>query len=103
ALPSDVDALLGQVQNDLFDLGGELSIPGHAALADAHVLRLDAALAHYNASLGKLQEFILPGGCRAAALAHVARTIARRAERAIVALAAFEAVNPPVRQYLNRL
>ncbi|WP_269498808.1 cob(I)yrinic acid a,c-diamide adenosyltransferase [Castellaniella sp. S9] len=103
ALPPDVAALLGRIQNELFDLGGELCIPGHAAVTEAHVARLDEALAHYNAGLGRLQEFILPGGCRAAALAHMARTLARRAERAVVALDREEAVNPPVRQYLNRL
>lgn len=102
-LPEDVDALLSRIQHDLFDLGAELCIPGHVALAESHVLRLDDALQHYNASLGKLQEFILPGGCRAAAQAHMARTVARRAERAVVALNADGSVNPPVRQYLNRL
>jgi len=103
SLPADIDALLSQIQNDLFDLGGELCIPGHAAVAESHVARLDAAVARYNEGLGRLREFILPGGCRAAALAHVARAVARRAERSVVALARGEAVNPPVRQYLNRL
>jgi len=103
ALPADVDILLGRIQHDLFDLGGELCIPGWTALKEAHVLRLDEALAHYNAELGPLAEFILPGGSRAAALAHQARTMARRAERSVVALARIEAVHPPVRQYLNRL
>ncbi|HUH40418.1 MAG TPA: cob(I)yrinic acid a,c-diamide adenosyltransferase [Castellaniella sp.] len=103
ALPEDIDGLLAQIQNDLFDLGGELSIPGHIAMGEGHVLRLDQALAHYNAGLGRLQEFILPGGCRAAALAHMSRTLARRAERAIVGLAHHDPINPPLRQYLNRL
>jgi cob(I)alamin adenosyltransferase len=85
-LPADVDALLGRIQHDLFDLGAELCIPGHSALHEKHVLSLDEALAHYNASLGKLQEFILPGGCRAAALAHIARTVCRRAERSVIGL-----------------
>uniref|UniRef100_UPI003341A125 cob(I)yrinic acid a,c-diamide adenosyltransferase n=1 Tax=Castellaniella defragrans TaxID=75697 RepID=UPI003341A125 len=102
-LPADIDALLGRIQNDLFDLGGELCIPGHAAITEAHVTRLDEALNHYNAGLDRLQEFILPGGCRPAALAHMARTLARRAERSVVELGRQDAVNPPVRQYLNRL
>ena len=80
-LPQDVRTLLVTVQHELFNLGGELSIPGYRLLKDDAVQALDAALAHYNARLPALQEFILPGGTRAAALAHVARTIARRAER----------------------
>lgn len=126
ALPVDVDTLLGRIQHDLFDLGAELCIPGHTALHAKHVLGLDDALAYYNASLGKLQEFILPGGCRAAALAHMARTICRRAERSVIALHngllnpshapacnsnngehtqanTPQGINAPVRQYLNRL
>ncbi|MER1966784.1 cob(I)yrinic acid a,c-diamide adenosyltransferase [Castellaniella sp. GW247-6E4] len=103
ALPIDVDALLSRIQHDLFDLGGELCIPDWTVLKQTHVLRLDEALAHYNAELGPLKEFILPGGTRAAALAHQARTVARRAERAVVTLARVETVHPPVRQYLNRL
>ncbi len=110
-LPARIDAVLEQVQNDLFDMGAELCIPGHVALKHEHVLFLEQALAEHNAELGKLEEFILPGGTRAAALAHVARTICRRAERAVVALNNDEtpapdstgAVNEPVRQYLNRL
>lgn len=103
ALPEDVSALLLQIQHDLFDLGGEICIPGYTMVTEAHVLRLDDALTHYNASLPPLKEFILPGGSRAAAQAHLARTVARRAERAIIALSAGEIVHPPVRQYLNRL
>jgi len=102
-LPTDVRELLGAIQHDLFDLGGEVCIPGYVLLKDEHVERLDAALAHYNAELPALKEFILPGGTRAASLAHLARTVARRAERVIVGLAATESINPPVRQYLNRL
>lgn len=102
-LPEDVDALLGRIQHDLFDLGGELCIPGWTALKDEHVLRLDQALAHYNEALGPLKEFILPGGCLAAAHAHMARTIARRAERSVVTLSRQDTVNPPVLHYLNRL
>jgi cob(I)alamin adenosyltransferase len=103
ALPAAVGALLGRIQHDLFDLGGELCIPDWTALKDEHVLRLDEALAHYNAELGPLREFILPGGSRTAAHAHMARTIARRAERSVVTLSHQETVNPPVLHYLNRL
>ena len=102
-LPDDVRALLVSVQHELFNLGGELSIPGYELLKPAAVLQLDEALAHHNAKLPRLQEFILPAGTRSAALAHVSRTVARRAERAVVALAAAEAVNVAPRQYLNRL
>lgn len=111
SLPTEIDTLLNQVQNDLFDLGAELCIPGHVAMKAGHVLVLEQALAEHNAALGKLQEFILPGGTRAAALAHVARTVCRRAERAVVTLHHSETaadnasagINEPVRQYLNRL
>jgi cob(I)alamin adenosyltransferase len=103
ALPADVRELLVTVQHELFNLGGELSIPGYELLKPDAVLRLDEALAHYNAALPRLAEFILPAGTRAAALAHVARTVARRAERAVVALAAQDPVNAAPRQYLNRL
>jgi cob(I)alamin adenosyltransferase len=102
-LPDDVRALLVTIQHELFNLGGELSIPGYQLLKEDAVLRLDEALAHYNATLPRLAEFILPAGTRSAAIAHVARTVARRAERAVVALSASEAVNAPPRQYLNRL
>ncbi len=102
-LPADVRELLVVIQHELFNLGGELSIPGFQLVKDDAVLRLDEALAHYNAQLPRLQEFILPAGTRSAALAHVSRTVARRAERAVVALAAHEKVNDAPRQYLNRL
>ena len=102
-LPDAVRALLVVVQHELFNLGGELSIPGFELLKTEAVLRLDEALATYNATLPRLAEFILPAGTRSAALAHVSRTIARRAERAVVALAAAEAVNEAPRHYLNRL
>ncbi|WP_353147840.1 cob(I)yrinic acid a,c-diamide adenosyltransferase [Pollutimonas bauzanensis] len=102
-LPHAIDMLLGRVQNDLFDMGAELCIPGHTAVNQDHVLFLEEALAEHNAKLGKLQEFILPGGSRPAALAHVARTICRRAERAVITLNRSEPVNAPVIQYLNRL
>jgi len=103
ALPDDVRELLVTIQHELFNLGGELSIPGYELLKAEAVERLDQALAHYNAQLPRLKEFILPAGTRAAALAHVSRTVARRAERALVALAATEKVNEAPRQYLNRL
>ena len=102
-LPDDVRALLVAIQHELFNLGGELSIPGFSLLKADAVQRLDEALAHYNAQLPRLKEFILPAGTRSAALAHVSRTVARRAERALVALAAAEAVNEASCQYLNRL
>lgn len=102
-LPADVRELLVVIQHELFNLGGELSIPGYTLLKDEAVARLDAALAHYNAQLPRLAEFILPAGTRSAALAHVARAVARRAERAVVALAAQEAVNAAPRLFLNRL
>lgn len=102
-LPADVRELLLTIQHELFNLGGELSIPGFTLLKDDAVAGLDAALAHYNAALPRLAEFILPGGTRSAALAHVSRSVARRAERALVALAAHAVVQPAPRQYLNRL
>ena len=102
-LPDDVRDLLVTVQHELFNLGGELSIPGFELLKDDAVLRLDEALAHYNARLPRLAEFILPGGTRSAALAHVGRTVERRAERALVALGGHETVRAAPRQYLNRL
>ncbi len=102
-LPDDVRELLVTIQHELFNLGGELSIPGYQLLKPGAVLRLDEALAHYNAQLPRLKEFILPAGTRSAALAHVGRTVARRAERAVVALSGREKVNDAPRQYLNRL
>ena len=102
-LPDDVRDLLVTIQHELFNLGGELSIPGYTLLKDDAVAALDAALAHYNATLPRLAEFILPAGTRSAALAHVARAVARRAERAVVTLAASETINPAPRLFLNRL
>ncbi|AVS79752.1 ATP:cob(I)alamin adenosyltransferase [Paracidovorax avenae] len=102
-LPEDVRTLLGDVQHQLFDLGGELSIPGFELLKEGALAQLDAALERYNATLPRLQEFILPAGTRAAAQAHVCRTVARRAERAVVALGEAEGLRPAPRQYLNRL
>lgn len=103
ALPDDVRADLADIQHDLFDLGGELSIPGYTMVKDVQVARLDDRLRHYNADLPRLAEFILPGGSRAAAIAHVCRTVCRRAERALVELGAVEPLNAEPRHYLNRL
>ena len=102
-LPDDVRDLLVTIQHELFNLGGELSIPGYTLLKDDAVAALDAALAHYNATLPRLAEFILPAGTRSASLAHVARAVARRAERAVVTLAGSEAINSAPRLFLNRL
>jgi cob(I)alamin adenosyltransferase len=103
APPEEIVACLTGVQHDLLDLGGELSAPGHPVLQVEHVARLDAALARHNATLPPLKDFILPGGLRAAAIAHQARTVCRRAERQVVALARAEAITPLAQQYLNRL
>jgi cob(I)alamin adenosyltransferase len=103
AMPQPVRELLVEVQHQLFNLGGELSIPGFELLKAEALLTLDQALAHHNEALPRLQEFILPAGSRAASLAHVCRTVARRAERAVVALEQHEVLNDTPRQYLNRL
>jgi cob(I)alamin adenosyltransferase len=103
AMPDAVHSLLVEIQHQLFNLGGELSIPGYELLKAEAVLQLDAALETHNAQLPRLQEFILPAGTRAAAQAHVCRTVARRAERAVVALGNEEALKDTPRQYLNRL
>ena len=102
-LPAEIREALVGVQHDLFDLGGELSIPGHTMVTDAQVEHLEQLLETYNRALPPLKEFILPGGTRAAAAAHLARTVCRRAERAVVALAGEERVSDPGRIYLNRL
>jgi cob(I)alamin adenosyltransferase len=102
-VPTDISDALNQVQHDLFDLGGEISIPGHTLLAEAQVERLEATIESWNAELPPLKEFILPGGTRAAAAAHLVRTVCRRAERAVVALGEKEKVSEPARRYLNRL
>ena len=102
-MPVDVRDVLVEVQHQLFNLGGELSIPGFELLKEEAVAALDEALAKYNGQLPKLEEFILPAGTRGAALAHVCRTVARRAERAVVALGNEEAIQEAPRQYLNRL
>ncbi|WP_298581072.1 cob(I)yrinic acid a,c-diamide adenosyltransferase [uncultured Luteimonas sp.] len=102
-LPNDVRDLLVSVQHQLFDLGGELCIPGHAAITDADIARLEERLDHYNEPLPPLKDFILPGGGEAAARCHVARTVVRRAEREAVTLSRQEAVRPQAIGYLNRL
>jgi cob(I)alamin adenosyltransferase len=103
SLPGDVGKLLTGIQHDLFDLGGELAVPGTTTLNEAATRGLEEAVDRYNAALGPLKEFILPGGSRPAALAHLARTVCRRAERGLVALARGEAVSATARTYLNRL
>ena len=102
-MPAGVRELLVEVQHQLFNLGGELSIPGFELLKQEAVAVLDAALEEHNATLPRLAEFILPAGSRAAAMAHVCRTVARRAERAVVALGQTETLQDAPRQYLNRL
>jgi len=102
-LPEDVRDLLTGIQHDLFDLGGEISIPGATLLGAGQPARLEAAIDRYNAALEPLKEFILPGGDRAAALTHLARAVCRRAERSAVALAHAESVSTTGREYLNRL
>lgn len=101
------DAMLARVQNDLFDLGADLCVPGTGAdrlrISDAQCLRLEAELAEMNALIPPLRSFVLPGGSPAAAHAHLARTVTRRAERLVVALAAAEEVNGAAIRYLNRL
>ena len=102
-LPDELRQELITIQHDLFDLGGELCIPGFTMIQEAQVLRLDELLAKYNATLPPLSEFILPGGSRAAAQAHICRTVCRRAERSIVSLGKAETLNPQPRQFVNRL
>lgn len=102
-LPPALREELFSIQHDLFDLGGELCIPGYSLITDTHVARLDTLLEKYNADLPPLKDFILPAGSRGAALAHVCRTICRRAERAIVSLGNSEKINDNPRHYMNRL
>ena len=102
--PSErVRALLASVQNDLFDLGGEISIPGRSALWDAHVEQLDRVIERLREPLPPLRDFVLPGGSRAASACHLARAICRRAERSLVALGRAEAVSELSIRYMNRL
>ncbi|MFN6251357.1 MAG: cob(I)yrinic acid a,c-diamide adenosyltransferase [Acetobacteraceae bacterium] len=104
---AEADAMLARIQNDLFDIGADLCVPGEAGarlrVADTQSARLEAELAAMNGQMPALKSFVLPGGTPAAAAAHVARTVVRRAERLVVALAAEEEVNPAVIRYLNRL
>lgn len=99
----DIRELLTTVQHQLFDLGGELCIPGHAAIFDADIVALEQAVDRHNATLPPLKEFILPGGGEAASRCHLARTIVRRAERETVTLSHHDAVRPEAIRYLNRL
>jgi len=103
SIPKNIAALLTEVQHDLFELGGELCIPGHSAITDEFVSRLESQLDDLNKDLPSLKEFILPGGGEAAAACHLARTIVRRAERGVTTLTAQETVRPEVLRYLNRL
>jgi len=102
-VPAEVSEALSNVQHDLFDLGGEVSIPGHTLVTDAQVARLEETIERWNAELPALKEFILPGGTRAAAAAHLARTVCRRAERSLVQLKEKEKVSDAALRYLNRL
>lgn len=102
-LPGEVRTLLSSIQNDLFDLGGEVSIPGYDLLGKDQPTRLEQAIDRFNDEMAPLKEFILPGGNRAAAITHLSRAVCRRAERKLVALARDEAVSITSRQYLNRL
>ncbi len=103
AVPDSARAVLTEVQHRLFDLGGELSIPGYSLLGPHHVEYLEHRLDEINAALPMLEEFILPGGCEAAAICHLARTVCRRAERRLITLAGQEDINPVCIQFLNRL
>ncbi|MER2516042.1 MAG: cob(I)yrinic acid a,c-diamide adenosyltransferase [Candidatus Accumulibacter phosphatis] len=102
-MPDAIRQALTRIQHDLFDLGGELCIPGVSMIGEAQITRLEALVEQFNDDLSPLKDFILPGGTRAAAFAHLARTVCRRAERQIVHLAATEQVSDFARKYLNRL
>ena len=102
-VPAEIRAALTDAQQDLLDLGGELSIPGHSLLRAERIAFLEERVEKWNANLAPLKEFILPGGTRAAAAAHLARTVCRRAERSVVALGRKDKVSEGARQYLNRL
>ena len=102
-LPAGMRTALSAIQHDLFDLGGEVCIPGHTSMSELQVSRLETLLDEFNRDLPPHKEFILPGGTRAASLAHLARTVCRRAERALVSLARAEPVGTAARKYLNRL
>jgi len=102
-IPDETRECLTQIQHDLFDLGGELCIPGMALMNEADVLRLENTLDQFNESLKPLKDFILPGGGMAASCCHLARTICRRAERDVVTLSTTESIRSEVLHYLNRL
>ena len=102
-LPEDIRTTLTDVQHDLFDLGGELSIPGGAAITEDQVGRLENALDELNADLPPLKEFILPGGTGAAAICHLARAVCRRSEREVIRLGETEEISTATKKYLNRL
>lgn len=102
-LPEDIRATLTDIQHDLFDLGGELSIPGRTAISDDQVKRLETTLDKLNAELPPLKEFILPGGSKTAAVCHLARAVCRRAERCVIHLGEKEKITAAATKYLNRL
>ena len=102
-MPTEARELLIGIQHDLFDLGGQLAVPGASFLTESQLTRIEAAVDRYNGELSPLKEFILPGGTRAASLAHLARTVCRRAERAVVAVGKSESISDAARKYLNRL
>lgn len=100
---TDMYACLAEIQQTLFDVGGELCMPGHVFITEEHATWLEAWLDHWNEALPPLRDFILPGGGRGAAACHVARTVCRRAERLLVGLARSESLNPATLTYINRL
>jgi len=102
-MPENLRATLTEIQHDLFDMGGELCIPGHVAIKEERLIWLEKVVEGLNSTLTPLKEFILPGGSRAAAFSHVCRTICRRAERTVITLSKAEKVSEESRQYLNRL
>ncbi|MCH7633553.1 MAG: cob(I)yrinic acid a,c-diamide adenosyltransferase, partial [Proteobacteria bacterium] len=102
-LPIKIQSILNRVQHELFDLGGELCVPGTTLIPDSYIDGLEADLDMLNENLPPLKDFILPGGSDSAARCHLARTVCRRAERRVVALAHDEDVNPATIRYLNRL
>lgn len=102
-LPDGMDSELGEIQHDLFDLGGELSVPGYTVIDESYATRLEQVLDKYNASLPMLKEFILPAGGKATAHCHLARTVCRRAERRVHSASRNSAINPHACAYLNRL
>jgi len=100
---AELSSLFTSIQHDLFNIGGEISMPGHSFIAEAKVSQLESEIDQFNESLEPLKDFILPGGSEAASICHIARAIARRAERDVISLHQSEAVSESTRQYLNRL